>query len=79
MEADTEVYGTGGYDRIFPREEPSEDYEHCSQPMYTEQIREFLGAIEEGRAPRPSGEDGRVVIDVVMRAYASAAAHGRDA
>ena len=78
MEADTEVYGTGGYDRIFPREEPSEDYEHCSQPMYTEQIREFLGAIEEGRAPRPSGEDGRVVIDVVTRAYASAAAHGRD-
>ena len=78
MEADTEVYGTGGYGRIFPREEPSEDYEHCSQPMYTEQMREFLGAIEQGRPPRPSGEDGRVVIDVVQRAYASAA-HGRDA
>jgi len=30
LEAETEVYGTGGYARIFPREEPSEDYEHCT-------------------------------------------------
>jgi predicted dehydrogenase len=73
LEAETEVYGTGGYARIFPREEPSEDYEHCSQPMYTAQMQEFLGAIEEGREPRPNGEEGRVVIDVVERAYASAA------
>ncbi|MGE5226795.1 MAG: Gfo/Idh/MocA family protein [Planctomycetaceae bacterium] len=72
LEAETELYGTGGYARIFPREEPSEDYEHCTQPMYTEQMREFLGAIEEGRQPRPSGEDGRVVIRVVEEAYASA-------
>ncbi|MGZ4114088.1 MAG: Gfo/Idh/MocA family protein [Actinomycetota bacterium] len=74
LEAETEIYGTGGYGRIFPREEPSADYEHCTQPMYTEQMREFLGAIEEGRQPRPSGEDGRVVIEVVEQAYASAAA-----
>jgi predicted dehydrogenase len=73
LEADTEVYGTAGYARAFPREEPSDDYEHCSQPMYTAQMREFLTAIAEGRQPRPSGEDGRVVIDVVERAYASAA------
>jgi predicted dehydrogenase len=72
LEAETELYGTGGYARIFPREEPSEDYEHCTQPMYTEQLREFLGAIEEGRQPRPSGEDGRVVIRIVEDAYASA-------
>ena len=73
LEADTEVYGTGGYARIFPREAPSEDYEHCSQPMYTAQMREFLGAIADGRQPRPSGQDGRVVMEVVERAYASAA------
>jgi predicted dehydrogenase len=79
MEADTEVYGTKGYARIFPREEPSEDYDHTSQPMYTEQMREFLGAIEEGRAPRPSGEDGRIVMQVVERAYTSAAGGGHDA
>jgi predicted dehydrogenase len=73
LEAETEVYGTGGYARIFPREEPSEDYEHCTQPMYTTQMREFLEAIEGERQPRPSGEDGRVVLEVVEQAYASAA------
>jgi predicted dehydrogenase len=79
MEADTEVYGTGGYARIFPRQEPSEDYDHCSQPMYTAQMREFLGSIEQGRSPRPSGQDGRVVMQVVERAYASAAGGGHEA
>jgi predicted dehydrogenase len=74
LEAETEVYGTGGYARIFPREEPSEDYEHCTQPMYTAQMQEFLGAIEEGRRPRPSGAEGRVVIEIVEAAYASAGA-----
>jgi predicted dehydrogenase len=73
LEAETEVYGTKGYSRIFPREEPGEDYEHCTQPMYTAQMHEFLGAIEAGRQPTPSGADGRVVLDVVERAYASAA------
>jgi predicted dehydrogenase len=73
LEADTEVYGTGGYARIFPREEPSEDYEHCTQPMYTAQIREFLGAIADGRQPRPSGDDGRIVMHVVEEAVRSAA------
>ena len=73
LEAETEVYGTGGYARIFPREEPSEDYEHCTQPMYTAQMREFFGAIDDGRQPLPSGEDGRAVIEIVEAAYASAA------
>jgi predicted dehydrogenase len=72
LEADTEVFGTGGYDRIWPPEVPSEDYEHCTQPMYTTQMREFLDAIEEGRPPRPSGRDGRVVMQVVEEAYRSA-------
>ena len=74
LEAETEVYGTKGYARIFPREEPSEDYEHCTQPMYTSQMAEFLGAIVAGRQPRPDGVDGRVVLEVVERAYASAEA-----
>ena len=76
MEADTEVYGTKGYARIFPREEPSADYDHASQSMYTAQMHEFLSAIEHARTPRPSGEDGRVVIEVVQRAYASAGHDG---
>ena len=72
LEADTEVYGTKGYARIWPPEPPSADYEHCSQPMYSAQVAEFLDAIGEGRAPRPSGEDGRVVMQVVEEAYISA-------
>jgi predicted dehydrogenase len=44
--------------------------------MYTAQMHEFLNAIERARAPRPSGDDGRVVMEVVERAYASA---GHDA
>jgi len=72
LEADTEIYGTGGYGRIWPAEGLPEGEEHGTQPMYTAQVHEFLSAIDEGRAPRPNGEDGRVVIDVVERAYASA-------
>jgi len=71
LEADTEVYATGGYARVFPTEPPSEDYEHCTQPMYTAQVAEFLDAIAEGRAPSPDGDDGRIVMQVVEAAYAS--------
>jgi predicted dehydrogenase len=74
LEAETEVYGTKGYARIFPREEPSEDYEHCTQPMYTSQMSEFLDSIVEHRPPSPGGADGRVVMDIVERAYASSGA-----
>ena len=72
VEAETEVYGTGGYARIFPRAEPNEDDEHGAQPMYTQQMREFLDAVATGRQPHPTGEDGRVVIRVVEEAYRSA-------
>ncbi len=72
LEADTEVYGTKGYARIWPAEAPPADYEHCTQPMYSAQVAEFLDAIGEGRRPRPSGEDGRVVMQVVEDAYRSA-------
>lgn len=71
LEAETELYGTRGYARLFPREEPSEDYEHASPAMYEAQMHAFLSAVEEGRQPRPSGEDGRVVIQVVEEAYRS--------
>jgi predicted dehydrogenase len=74
LEADTEVYGTKGYARIWDPEPPSEDYKHDTQPMYSAQMAEFLDAITEGRQPRPSGEDGRVVMHVVEDAYRSARA-----
>lgn len=72
LEADTEVYGTNGYDRIWPAEAPSDDVEHGAQAMYSAQVGEFLDAVAEGRQPRPSGEDGRIVMQVVERAYDSA-------
>ncbi|MGZ4430186.1 MAG: Gfo/Idh/MocA family protein [Gaiellales bacterium] len=69
MEADTEVYGTAGYSRVWDFTEGPEGYEHCAQPMYSAQMTEFLDAVAEGRQPRPSGEDGRVVMRVVDEAY----------
>jgi predicted dehydrogenase len=72
VEADTEVYGTKGYARIFPRE-VSEEFENASPEMYEAQMREFLSSIEEGRQPRPDGDDGRVVMRIAEEAYRSAA------
>jgi predicted dehydrogenase len=72
LEADTEVYGTGGYARVWDRTELPQGYQHCSQPMYSAQMAEFVEALSAGRQPRPSGEDGRVVLEVVERAYAAA-------
>jgi len=72
LEADTELYGTTGYTRIFPSQEPSPDYEHAPQSMYSAQMAEFLNAIADGRQPSPSGEDGRIVMQVVESAYRSA-------
>ncbi len=73
LEADTEVYGTGGYARVWERTEMPADYQHCTQPMYSAQMAEFVEALAAGRQPRPSGEDGRVVMEIVERAYAVAA------
>jgi predicted dehydrogenase len=72
LEADTELYGTGGYARVWEDAEPPPGYEHCTQPMYSAQLAEYIEAVAAGRQPRPSGEDGRVVIQVVEQAYASA-------
>ena len=73
LEADTEVYGSGGYARVWDFTEGPEGYEHCSQPMYSAQVAEFIDAIATGRSPRPDGEDGAVVMSIVDQAYRSAA------
>jgi predicted dehydrogenase len=41
--------------------------------MYSAQLAELVEAVAAGRQPRPSGEDGRVVMEVVDQAYAAAA------
>jgi predicted dehydrogenase len=73
LEADTEIYGTKGYDRIFATEVPEGDV-HDPQSMYSAQMREFVDAIAEGRRPKPDGDDGRIVVRIVEEAYASARA-----
>jgi predicted dehydrogenase len=73
LEADTEIYATGGYARVWDFTEGPEGYEHCSQPMYSAQMAEFIEAVETGRRPRPDGDDGAVVMSVVDQAYRSAA------
>jgi predicted dehydrogenase len=73
LEAETEVYGTGGYARIFGfTQPPTPDYEHCPQSMYTAQMAEFCDALRDGRPPRPTGAESRVTMQVVEEAYRSA-------
>jgi predicted dehydrogenase len=72
LEADTEVYGTKGYARVWDRADVPEGYQHCTQPMYSAQLACFVEALADGRQPRPGGEDGRVVLEIVERAYALA-------
>jgi predicted dehydrogenase len=77
LEAETEVYGTGGYARVFGfTEPPAPDYEHCPQSMYTAQMAEFVDAVRESRQPEPDGPAGRVVMRVVEDAYRSAGVGG---
>ena len=77
LEAETEVYATGGYAQVFGyTEPPTPDYEHCPQSMYTAQMAEFCDALGAGRQPTPSGADGRVVMRVVEDAYRSAGVPG---
>jgi predicted dehydrogenase len=71
LEADVEVFGTKGYGRVFDVADRPEGYEHGTQPMYSAQMAEFLDAVSSGREPRPNGEDGRVVMQVVEAAYRS--------
>jgi predicted dehydrogenase len=40
--------------------------------MYTAQMAEFVDGCLDGRQPRPSGEDGAIVMRVVDEAYRSA-------
>ena len=75
LEADTELYGTAGYARIWPGT-PLGGYEHCTLPMYAAQMDDFLRRVAPGDHVPPDGAPdlttGLVALDVVERAYASA-------
>lgn len=76
VEADTEVYGTGGYERIWPQFTPSTPapatYEHCSLPMYSAQMADFLRCCRTGDTPIASAEVGLVALRIVDAAYRDA-------
>ncbi len=77
VEADTEVYGTGGYDRIWPTFTPStpppDSYEHCSLPMYQAQMADFAHCCATGDVPVASAAVGLTALRIVEMAYRSAA------
>jgi predicted dehydrogenase len=73
LEADTEVYGTGGYERVWDApESTTAGDDHCAQEMYDAQMAEFVEAVLAGRQPRPDAHDGAVVMQIVHDAYHSA-------
>ena len=73
LEADTEVYGTRGYARIWDFTEEPPGYEHCAQPMFSAQLREFVDAASDGRKARPGPDDGLVIMRIADDAYRAAA------
>jgi predicted dehydrogenase len=71
VEADTEVYGTGGHLRIWPQFTPDHpaphDYVHCTLPMYAAQMADFARCCQTGATPIASAEVGLVALDIVER------------
>lgn len=76
VEADTEVYGTGGYDRIWSDPaagpQPPAGEEHCSLPMYAAQMADFARCCATGATPIASAEVGLTALAIVEEAYRSA-------
>ena len=81
VEADTEVYGTGGYERIWPQftaatPAPS-DYVHCSLPMYQAQMADFAHCCRTGDTPLASAAVGLTAMRIVEAAMRDAAGEGQ--
>ncbi len=76
VEADTEVFGTLGYQRIWPQftpvSPPPDDYEHCSLPMYQAQMADFASCCATGETPIASADVGLTALRIVEAAYESA-------
>ena len=73
LEADTEILGTDGTDRIWTMPlPPPADYVHCDVPMYAAQLADVADACRNGTTPIASSEVGRTAIAIVEAAYADA-------
>jgi predicted dehydrogenase len=73
VEADTEIHGTAGYERIWPQFTPTTpapaDYVHCSLPMYQAQMADFAHCCATGDTPIASAEVGLTAMRIVDAAY----------
>lgn len=73
LEADTEVLGTAGTDRIWTMPlPPPAGYVHCAVPMYAAQLADVARACRTGAEPVASSAVGRTALAVVEQAYAAA-------
>ena len=70
-EADTEVYGSSGYRRIWAREQPA-GYVHCDLGLFVAQMRDSLDQIERVAARETSPLHGLAALRICEQAYAAA-------
>ena len=71
-EADTEVYGTSGYRRIWAREQPS-GYVHCEVSLFVAQMRAVLAQLAAWQPGTQSPLHGLAALRICEQAYAAAA------
>jgi predicted dehydrogenase len=76
-EADTEVYGTTGYRRIWAREQPP-GYVHCDVTLFVAQLRDAVGQIAVWQPGTRSPRHGLEALRVCELAYASAGVGSSD-
>ena len=70
-EADTEVYGSSGYRRIWAREQPP-GYVHCEVSLFTAQLADALAQIAAWRPGAASPSHGLEALRICEQAYAAA-------
>jgi predicted dehydrogenase len=72
-EADTEVYGTSGYRRIWAREQ-APGYVHADVGLFIAQMRDALRRVDAWQPGMASPDNGLVALRICELAYASARA-----
>ena len=65
-EADTEVYGTSGYRRIWAREQPP-GYVHADVGLFIAQMRDALRRIDAWQPGMASPDNGLVALRICER------------
>jgi predicted dehydrogenase len=77
-EADTEIYGSSGYRRIWSREQPP-GYVHCDLTLFIAQMRDALERIAAWKPGTASPANGLAALRICEQAYAAAGGGSRRA